>query len=162
MSTMLAAPPLSVSPEQRGELDRLARSTSAPHRTVLQAKVLLLAAEGVANYEIARRVGVSSNSVRSWRRRFEAEGVSGVGRIEKGRGRRSWLPEGTDAEIVRVTMQESPDDTSTHWTTRTLAESASASARTPSLASGEITSCARGGPSASRSRTIPTSRRSWS
>ena len=122
MSTMLAAPPLSVSPEQRGELDRLARSTSAPHRTVLQAKVLLLAAEGVANYEIARRVGVSSNSVRSWRRRFEAEGLSGIGRIAKGRGRRSWLPEGTVAEIVRVTMQESPDDTSTHWTTRTLAD----------------------------------------
>jgi transposase len=122
MSTMLAAPPLTVSPEQRSELERLARSTSAPHRTVLQAKTLLLAAEGLANYEIARRVGVSSNSVRSWRRRFEGEGLSGVGRIEKGRGRRSWLPEGTVAEIVRVTMHESPDDTSTHWTTRALAE----------------------------------------
>jgi transposase len=118
---MRAAPPLVVSEEQRGELERLARSTSAPHRVVLQAKALLLAGEGVANYEIARRVGVSSNSVRAWRRRFEAGGLEMVGAIAKGRGRRSWLAEGTVAEIVRVTMQEAPDDTSTHWTTRTLA-----------------------------------------
>ena len=121
MYTMLAAPPLLVSAEQRSELERFARSTSAPHRTVVQAKALLLAAEGVANYEIARRLSVSSNSVRSWRRRFEGEGLSGVGRIGKGRGRKSWLPEGTVAEILRVTMQESPDDTSTHWTITTLA-----------------------------------------
>jgi transposase len=121
MSTMLAAPPLQVSPAQRGRLQSISRSTSSPHRAVIQARALLLAADGVANYEIARRVGVSSNSVRSWRRRFEAGGVEGVGTIAKGRGRKSWLPEGTIAEVVRVTMHEVPDDTSTHWTTRTLA-----------------------------------------
>lgn len=49
-----AAPPLSVTDEQRTTLERLARSTSARHRTVLRAKALLLAADGVANYEIAR------------------------------------------------------------------------------------------------------------
>jgi transposase len=45
-----------------------------------------------------------------------------VGRIAPGRGRKSWLPEGTVAEVVRVTREETPDDTSTHWTTRSLAE----------------------------------------
>src|SRR5205823_431689 len=39
-----------------------------------------------------------------------------------GRGRRSWLPDGVVAEVVRVTREETPDDTSTHWTTRSLAE----------------------------------------
>jgi hypothetical protein len=34
--------------------------------------------------------------------------------IAKGRGRKSWLPEGTVAEVVRVTLEETPDDTSTH------------------------------------------------
>ncbi len=42
--------------------------------------------------------------------------------IAEGRGRESWLPDGTVAEIVRVTMKETPDDGSTHWTTRTLAD----------------------------------------
>src|SRR5487761_221521 len=122
MLTVQTAPPLSVTDEQRSVLEVTSRSTSAPHRAVLQAKALLLAADGVANYEIARRVGVSVQSVRAWRARFASEGIEFVGTIAKGRGRRSWLPEGTVAEIVRMTMQESPDDGSTHWTTRLLAD----------------------------------------
>ena len=34
----------------------------------------------------------------------------------------SWFPEGTVAEVVRLTLEEAPDDSSTHWTTRTMAE----------------------------------------
>jgi transposase len=122
MTVMLAAPPLSVSDEQRAQLERMARSSSLPHRSVLQAKALLLSADGVAIYEVARRLHVASNSVRTWRRRFEREGMAGVGRIARGRGRNSWLPEGIVAEVVRVTLEEQPDDGSTHWTTRTLGE----------------------------------------
>jgi transposase len=107
--------------EQRAVLERMARSSSLPHRKVVQAKALLLAADGVATNEVARRCQTSAESVRAWRRRFEAEGVAGVGRIAPGRGRKSWLPEGTVAEVVRVTREEVPDDTSTHWTTRSLA-----------------------------------------
>jgi transposase len=113
---------LAVTDEQRVALERMARSTSLPHRRVTQARALLLAADGVATNEVARRCGTTAESVRAWRRRFEREGVAGVGRIAKGRGRRSWLPEGTVAEVVRVTREETPDDTSTHWTTRSLAE----------------------------------------
>ena len=119
---MKSAPSLSVSSEQRGSLEKMARSTSLPHRGVVQAKALLWAADGVANEEIARRCGVDSDAVRRWRRRFSELGVAGVGVIAKGRGHRSWLPEGTVAEVVRVTLEETPDDTSTHWTTRSLAK----------------------------------------
>lgn len=45
-----------------------------------------------------------------------------MGKIADGRGRRSWLPDATVAEVVRVSMHESPDDNSTHWITRTLAK----------------------------------------
>src|ERR1700704_5092509 len=122
MSTMLAADPLPLSDEQRFELERIARSTSMPHLTVLRAQALLAAGDGVANYEIARRVGVSANSVRAWRGRFAEKGLEDFGKIAKGRGRRSWLPEGTVAEVVRVTCHEAPPDSSTHWTTRSLGE----------------------------------------
>jgi transposase-like protein len=121
MLTMHAAPPLPLSDDQRGDLERLASSSSAPHRAVVQAKALLLAGDGVAIYEIARRLGVSSNSVRVWRRRFPSAGVSGVGTIAKGRGRRSWLPDGTVAAIVKATLEGSPPDGATHWSTRTMA-----------------------------------------
>lgn len=119
---IVTAPPLPLTDDDRVALLRMARSTSLPHRTVRQAKALLWAADGVANEEIARRSGVDSDTVRRWRRRFAETGVEGVGRIAPGRGRRSWLAEGTVAEVVRVTREETPEDGSTHWTTRTLAK----------------------------------------
>lgn len=100
----------------------MAASTALPHRTVVQAKALLLAAEGVSNEEIARRSGVDSDAVRRWRSRFADQGSAGVGAIAKGRGRKPSLPEGMVAEVVRVTCHEKPGDGSTHWTTRSLAK----------------------------------------
>jgi transposase len=111
-----------VSDDDRAVLERMARSSSLPHRTVRQAKALLLAAEGVANEEIARRSEADADTVRAWRRRFEEKGPAGIGVIAKGRGRRPWLPEGTVPEVVRVTQQELPADGATHWSTRSLAK----------------------------------------
>ena len=110
-----------VSADQLGALARMARSTSLPHRAVVQAKGLLLAADGVANQEIARRCEVDSDTVRRWRRRFADKGVDGVGVIAKGRGRKPSIPPGTVEEVVRLTQQERPADGSTHWSTRSMA-----------------------------------------
>ncbi len=122
MLTMPApAPALCLTEEQRSTLERVARSTSARHRTVQQAKALLFASEGVANNEIARRVGVSANSVRAWRARFAERGLAEFGKIAPGRGRKSWIPEGTVAAVVHDTLHAVPDDGSTHWSTRLMA-----------------------------------------
>lgn len=69
-------------------------------RTMVRAKALLWAADGVANAEVARRCQVDSDTVRRWRTRFVDQGVEGVGKIAKGRGRKSPLSEGTVAEIA--------------------------------------------------------------
>ncbi len=114
------APALPVTGRQRAELKRLAVSSTLPHRTVVQAKALLLAADGVANEEIARRARVDSDTVRRWRARFAEKGPASVGVIAEGRGRKPSLPEGTVAEVVRLTMTETPPD-ATHWTTRSMA-----------------------------------------
>jgi transposase len=118
---IVTAAPLVVSEEQRAELTRLAASSVLAHRQVVQARALLWAADGLANEEIARRSGVDSDTVRRWRKRFLDRGIGGVGVIAKGRGRKSWLPPGTVAEVLRLTREELPADGSTHWTTRTLA-----------------------------------------
>jgi transposase len=117
----MRAPALPVTGEQRGELSRMANSSVLPHRKVVQAKALLLAADGVANEQIARRFGVDSDTVRRWRSRFAEQGPVGVGVIAKGRGRKSSLPPGRVAEVLRLTMTETPADGSTHWTTRSMA-----------------------------------------
>jgi transposase len=122
MSRTRAAARLALTDAQRVDLEAIAASPSLAHRAVRQAKGLLDAADGVANEEIGRRCGVSANTVRAWRRLFEQRGVAGVGVIAEGRGRKPWLPEGTVAEVVRVTLTEKPVDGSTHWSTRTLAK----------------------------------------
>ena len=117
----MVAAALMATVEQRAELERMAASTSLPHRQVVQARGLLWACEGVANDEIGRRCGVDSDAVRRWRSRFVSEGAEGVGRIAKGRGRKPSLPAGTVEEVLRLTHKERPADGSTHWSTRTMA-----------------------------------------
>lgn len=117
----MVAAALMATVEQRAELERMASSTSLPHRQVVQARGLLWACEGVANDEIGRRCGVDSDAVRRWRSRFASEGTEGVGRIAKGRGRKPSLPAGAVEEVLRLTHKERPADGSTHWSTRAMA-----------------------------------------
>ena len=76
---LVTAPALAMTAKQRKALEQMARSTSLPHRKVVQASALLLAADGLANNEVARQCNTTNDSVRAWRRRFEDEGVDGVG-----------------------------------------------------------------------------------
>jgi len=119
---LVVAAALPVTDDQRRDLGRMAASSVLPHRRVVQAQALLWAAEGVANEEIARRCDVDSDTVRRWRTRFAEKGVAGVGAIAKGRGRKSWLPVGTVARVVELTLTEQPPGGATHWTTRSMAE----------------------------------------
>ena len=93
-----------------------------PHRRVVQAKALLLAADGVANLEIARRCDTSVPSVRRWRARFEQDGVDAVGAIRAGRGRRPEIDQVTIDAIVADTWHTIPDDEATEWSCRTMGE----------------------------------------
>ncbi len=115
------ASPLPVSVEQRDVLAKMAGSKVLPPRVVTQARALLLAADGVANEQIARSCCVDSDTVRRWRARFVQSGVDGVGVIAKGRGRRSSFSADTVAEVLRITLHERPADGSTRWSTRALA-----------------------------------------
>jgi len=78
---VMSAPALPVTQIQRAQLQRMAASTTLPHRKVVQAKALLWAAKGLANQEIARRCDVDSDTVRRWRGRLVDEGADGVGVI---------------------------------------------------------------------------------
>lgn len=116
-----AAAPLPVTDDDLVELRGLAESSLPSHRVVVRANALVWAAEGVANEEIARRCGVDSDTVRRWRSRFAETGVTGIGKVAAGRGRKPFLPDGTVAEVVRATRLDAPPGGETHWTTRSMA-----------------------------------------
>ena len=79
---------IELSPEQREELERRARSYTAPYCQVVRAKVVLLAADGAANNEIAEQVGTSPQVVHRWRKRFCEHGLEALkDRARSGRPR---------------------------------------------------------------------------
>jgi transposase len=110
-------------------LEVLARSTSAPHREVVRAQALLLAADGLANTAIAARLGVSPASVVSWRERFGIEGLAKFAQVRKGRGRKPKIPQEKIDEIVRLTQESKPEG-ETHWSCRTMAKATGVSTAT--------------------------------
>jgi transposase len=121
-----AAAPLKVSPAQREVLVKVASSSATAHREVVRARVLLDAADGVANVVNARRHQVTAVTVRTWRKAFEVDGLTNWGKVEKGRGRKPSISDEKVAEIVELTTKSRPAG-HTHWSTRTMAERAGVS-----------------------------------
>lgn len=62
----------------RVELESLARARKAPLRSVQRACIILTAADGGSNAQIARDLGLHVDTVRTWRGRFAAEGLKGL------------------------------------------------------------------------------------
>jgi len=82
----------------RHRLKRLERSQTAPYRQVLRAKIVLLAARGVANQGIAARLHVTVDTARKWRGRFATHGMDGL----KDRPRPGRPPRFTPVQVAEV------------------------------------------------------------
>jgi len=103
--------------EQRQQLQRWARSSTVSVRLARRARIILLAAEGMDNHQIAGEVSVGRIQVGRWRKRFAQNGLSG---IEADLPRSGRKPRINADKIVRLTTQNTPEG-ATHWSTRTLA-----------------------------------------
>jgi transposase len=62
----------------RAELESVTRRGTAAFRLVLRARIVLLAAGGLANCAIAARLGVCEDTARKWRRRYCESGLAGL------------------------------------------------------------------------------------
>jgi len=107
-----------VSDEEKRYLERVVRSPAAAVRDVLRARIVLLAAEGLTNGEVARRMGCNINTARLWRNRFRALGLRGLSEAE-GRGRKPVYDVEKQAEIIAATL--TAPENATHWSARRLA-----------------------------------------
>ena len=98
-------------------LSSLVRSSTVEAGLAQRARIVLLAAQGVPNAEIARRVGVSRPTVIQWRNRYEAGGISALGDLDRS-GR---PPVIDDVAVVVATVQAPPEALGvTHWSARLL------------------------------------------
>ena len=114
------APVVDLTEEQRSELKSFASSRSVPHGLARRAQIVLMAAEGQSNVEIAKQVQVNRHTVALWRARFGERGIQGLyDELHPGRPRTH--DDERIAQLLTKTLRTKPEGV-THWSTRTMAE----------------------------------------
>jgi transposase len=121
------APPLAVSETEAQALRAMARAGTTEQRTALRAKIILRAAEGIANVAIAQELGISVPTVGLWRTRFNERGLAGLAD-----GQRTGRPATYGREIRERVLATTltPPEGATHWSTRRLAKAVGVSPNT--------------------------------
>ncbi|WP_067519080.1 IS630 family transposase [Endozoicomonas ascidiicola] len=121
---MRVAAKISLSEQEQKLLKRLSSSNKSSVRIARRSKIILLAADGKTNLEIAEALNIERGQVSRWRVRYVAEGFRGIEKDLPRGGRNKQI---NATEIVRLTTQTKPDN-ATHWSTRSMAEAAGISA----------------------------------
>ena len=124
---MRVARKIDLSEEQREELERQARSRTATVRFAIRAKMILMAADGKQDQQIADELRTARQTVARWRSRFLASGIAGIEKDAPRSGRKPKIAARRVQKVVRMTTQEKPVD-ATHWSTRSMAAAVGLSA----------------------------------
>ena len=109
-----------VSDEDRELLERWARRPKSAQALALRCRIVLAAAEDRANTEIAAELGCSTATVSKWRNRFAERGIDGLS-DEPRPGRPRTISDDDVERVIVTTLEASPEDGSTHWSTRSMA-----------------------------------------
>ena len=126
---MRRAAVVSLTTEERLRLEKLVRSPRTPVRLVLRSSVVLLAADGLENVDIAKTLGIARGTVGKWRERFSLDGYKGIEKDATRPGRKKRFSRRQVTEIVRKTTMETPRG-QTHWSRRSMAKAVGVSEST--------------------------------
>src|SRR6476661_3871091 len=103
---MRVAPPVVLNSEQRKTLEQWARSRSLPIRQVQRAQIILLAADGKQDLEIAVAVNISNQKAARWRKRFLQKGFPGLEKDATRPGRPPTITPAKVKDVVRKATGE--------------------------------------------------------
>lgn len=117
---MRVARPVILDSEQRQALEQQARARSLPARQVERARIVLRAANGWQDKDIAAELDITPEKTARWRNRFLQGGIAALRKDAPRPGRPRTVPSGKVKQIVDKTTQEKPA-AATHWSTRTMA-----------------------------------------
>src|SRR5215210_5562802 len=113
------AVPIELTCEERAQLEAWERRRSSAQALALRSRIVLAAAEGLGNTEIAARLGIAVGSVRKWRNRFAQHRLDGL-TDEPRPGRPRTITDDKVEEVIVKTLETTPKD-ATHWSTRSMA-----------------------------------------
>ncbi len=117
---MRVADPIVLDETTRKELQRQTRRGLVPVRVALRSRIILLAADGLQNLQIAAELNISVRMAALWRKRFLSLGIKGLLKDAPRPGRTPSILASTVAQVIRKTTQTTPPH-ATHWSTRTMA-----------------------------------------
>jgi len=130
---MRVAKPVELSADDDRRLRILSKRKRVEARAQMRARIVLLAADGMSDKDIAQQLDTDRRVAARWRARFLTAGVDGLLQDATRPGRPRTARKAANVErVVRITLEETPEG-ATHWSTRSLAAhlntSASAVAR---------------------------------
>lgn len=110
---------LSLTAEDRAELESMLRKRSLDQSIALRAKIVLLCAQGLPDSHVAKEVGVTNFTAGKWRKRFISFGIDGLFDVPRPGAPRTIEDDDVD-RVIKLTLEGTPKD-STHWSTRSMA-----------------------------------------
>jgi transposase len=117
---MRVAQTIVLTEETRRRLEHHARGRSTAARVVMRSRIVLLAADGFQNKQIAENLRVAPRMAALWRERFLEQGVDGLLKDAPRPGRTPLISSDVTATLIAKTTQSTPDN-ATQWSTRTMA-----------------------------------------
>src|SRR3954447_8665624 len=109
-----------LSDEERETLQRWARRPTTGQALALRCRIVLAAAGGALNRDIAHDLKCNAVTVGKWRARFAEKRLDGL--IDEPRpGQPRKITDDMVERVIVATLESTPDDGSTHWSTRSLA-----------------------------------------
>ena len=125
---MRVAKPVQLNSDDDRRLRILSKRKRVEARVQMRARIVLLAAEGLSDKDIAGKLDTDRRVAARWRARFLAAGVDGLLQDATRPGRPRTARQAANVEqVVRITLEHTPKG-ATHWSTRTLAAHLGASA----------------------------------
>ena len=119
---------VTLSDGQREQLERWARRRKSSQALALRCRIVLAAASGASNAQVARELGVSLPTVRKWRGRFVERGLDGL--VDEPRPGRPAVIGVEQVEQVIIDTLESTPQGATHWSRAKMARHSGLSAST--------------------------------
>src|ERR687894_1395876 len=118
------ATPIVLTVEERNELRRRVRARTSSQQAAQRARIVMRAAEGARNIDIAAELGIARHTAQQWRDRFAAARLAGLEDRPHRPPPRQYGPE-RQARIVVLAFQSPAElgwSGQTHWSIRDLAE----------------------------------------
>ena len=118
---MRRAPTLELTTKERAKLEAIRKARSSSVRGRERAAIVLLAADGLENKEIARRLGQDKMKVGRWRQRYAKGGLQAILKDKTRPGRIPGLSASLKSRLIRLTVNDKPAD-ATHWSRTSMAK----------------------------------------